>query len=393
MAVRDLLNTSDCRLGDFIFPLFVYESENVYERSLTSGFMNKSKVYHKRLEESLERLIDFDISQILLFGVPKQRNPNGDLSSAKRGIIQNSIRKIRENFGNNFTIFSDVCLCQYNTSGHCGILSNKTGNNSGIKGKKSYDIEIDNDKTLESLGRVSLSLCDSGTDFIAPSAMMDGQVLYLRRLLNNHGYEHVKILSYSAKHNSCLYSPFRNNNYLSSGFIDKSSYQCSFSNRRESIREILIDVQEGADWVMIKPSLWYMDIIKQARELVDIPIVVQNVSGEYALLKSLMSSAFLKGLPFGDNLSCRKTTSTIPRVNGSNQGGSFRSIQDSQKQSLTDLGRFDDTRITSNFGGNIVYEIDSVAKFILSLKRAGADKIITYFLLDLINDSRTHASG
>ena len=355
--------------------------------------MNKSKVYHKRLEELLEYLIDLDISQILLFGVPKRRNLNGDLSSAKRGIIQNSIRKIRENFDANFTIFSDVCLCQYNTSGHCGIVSNKTSNNTAIKGRKSYDIEIDNDKTLESLGRVSLSLCESGTDFIAPSAMMDGQVLYLRRLLNNHGFEYVKILSYSAKHNSCLYSPFRNNNYLNSGFIDKSSYQCAFSNRRESIREILIDVKEGADWVMIKPSLWYMDIIRQARELVDIPIVVQNVSGEYTLLKSLMNSVFLKGLPFCDNLSCRKITSTIQRVNASSQRGSFRSIQDNQKQSLTDLGRLDDTRITSNFSGNVVYEIDSVAKFILSLKRAGADKIITYFLLDLINDSRTHTSG
>jgi porphobilinogen synthase len=352
--------------------------------------MNKSKVYHQRLEELLEHLIDLDISQILLFGVPKRRNPNGDLSSAKQGIIQNSIRKIRESFGNNFTIFSDVCLCQYNTSGHCGIIANKTGNNTGVKGRKSYDIEIDNDKTLESLGRVSLSLCESGTDFIAPSAMMDGQVLYLRRLLNNHGFEYVKILSYSAKHNSCLYSPFRNNNYLHSGFIDKSTYQCSFNNRRESIREILIDVKEGADWVMIKPSLWYMDIIRQARELVDIPIVVQNVSGEYALLKSLMNSAFNKGLPFGDKLYCNKTTSTIPRINGFNQGRRFRSSRDSQIQRQTDLGCFDDTRIASKFGDNIVYEIDSVAKFILSLKRAGADKIITYFLLDLINHNRTH---
>jgi porphobilinogen synthase len=352
--------------------------------------MNKSKVYHQRLEELLEHLIDLDISQILLFGVPKLRNPSGDLSSAKRGIIQKSIRKIRENFGNNFTIFSDVCLCQYNTSGQCGIISNKTGSNTGVKERKSYDIEIDNDKTLESLGRVSLSLCESGTDFIAPSAMMDGQVLYLRRLLNNYGFEYVKILSYSAKHNSCLYSPFRNNNYLKSGFIDKSSYQCSFNNTRESLREILIDVNEGADWVMIKPSLWYMDIVRQAKKLVHIPIVVQNVSGEYALLKSLMNSAFVNGSPYGDRLSCRKTTSTIQRINGSNQEGRFRSNRESQKQSQTDFGRFDDTRIVSKFGENTVYEIDSIAKFILSLKRAGADKIITYFLLDLINDNRTH---
>jgi porphobilinogen synthase len=340
--------------------------------------------------ELLEHLIDLDISQILLFGVPKRRNQTGDLSSAKRGIIQNSIRKIRENFGNNFTIFSDVCLCQYNTSGHCGVISNKASNNNGVKERKSYGIEIDNDKTLESLGRVSLSLCESGTDFIAPSAMMDGQVRYLRRLLNKYGFEYVKILSYSAKHNSCLYSPFRNNNYLKSGFIDKSGYQCSFNNTRESLREILIDVKEGADWVMIKPSLWYMDLIRQARELVDIPIVVQNVSGEYALLKSLMNSAYLKGSPFGGELSCIKITSKIQRINRSNQEGGLRSIRDNQKQSQTDLGRFDDARVGSNFGEHIFFDIDFVAKFILSLKRAGADKIITYFLFDLINDNTTH---
>ena len=383
------MNPSNYRLDDFIFPLFVYENENVYEQSLTSGYMNKSKVYHQRLEELLEHLLDLDISQILLFGIPKRRNLNGNLSSAKQGVIQSSIRKIRSNFGNNFTIFSDVCLCQYNTSGHCGIISNKTGT-TGLKRIKSYDIEIDNEKTLKSLGRVSLSLCESGTDFIAPSAMMDGQVLYLRRLLNNNGFEYVKILSYSAKHNSCLYSPFRNNNYLNSGFIDKSSYQCSFNNRRESLREILMDVKEGADWIMIKPSLWYMDIIRQARELVDIPIVVQNVSGEYAMLKTLMNSEFRNGLSFGDDLSARKTKITRQKVNVSNQEESFKSIRDSLKQSQIDSGDFDNTRYANHLGDKLVYEINPVAKFVLSLKRAGADKIITYFLLDLINNHRTH---
>ena len=265
-----------------------------------SGHMNKSKVYQNKLEDLLEQLTNLGISQILLFGVPKKRNDTGNLAFAKHGVIQDAIRKIRENFGYNFRIFSDVCLCQYNTSGHCGILTRKSSN-SALKRNSNYYTEIDNDKTLGSLGRISLSLCECGTDFIAPSAMMDGQVLYLRRLLNTHGFKHVKILSYSAKHNSCLYSPFRTNNYLRSGFIDKSSYQCSFYNKRESLREILVDIKEGSDWVMIKPALWYIDIVRHARDIVNVPIVVQNVSGEYALLNSTMNQEFINRLNVNNN--------------------------------------------------------------------------------------------
>lgn len=366
--------------------MFVYENENAYRQSLKSGYMNESKVYHQGLVELLEQLIDLEISQILLFGVPKRRNPNGVLSSSKRGVIQNSIRKIKGNFGNNFTIFSDVCLCQYNTSGHCGIMPYKT-TNIGIKRRNSYDLMIDNDKTLQSLGRISLSLCESGTDFIAPSAMMDGQVLYLRRLLDNHGFKYVKILSYSAKHNSCLYSPFRNSNYLNTNFIDKSSYQCSFNNKSESIREILLDVREGADWVMIKPSFWYMDIIRHVRELVNVPLVVQNVSGEYALLRSLVDSVFLKGLSTPTDISPTNSPNRIRRTTGfSKEGGGFRSVQSRLKQSLTDIGHYDNWRNPGDLADNTVYDFDAIGKFILSLKRAGADKIITYFLLDLIKD-------
>jgi len=350
--------------------------------------MNKSKVYHDRFEDLLEQLIDLGISQILLFGVPKKRDENGDLSSAKQGVIQKSIRKIRKNYGNNFRIFSDVCLCQYNTSGHCGILTNKASNRD-IKDYSSLT-EIDNDKTLFSLGRVSLSLCESGTDFIAPSAMMDGQVLYLRKLLNTHGYEHVKILSYSAKHNSCLYSPFRTNNYLKSGFIDKSSYQCSFYNKRESLREILIDIYEGSDWVMIKPSLWYMDIIRHAREIVNVPIVVQNVSGEYALMKSAMNTELFNGVHIGDKNENMRNPLLSKRFLGSNQKINSRSRENRQLQKLSNVKRLAD----DGFGNeNSFHNDDPIATLILLLKRAGADKIITYFLLDLLSkkgiDKRT----
>ena len=185
-----------------------------------------------------------------------------------------------------------------------------------------HEMRIDNDKTLNILGKISLSLCESGTDFIAPSSMMDGQILYLSNLLEKRGFKKVKIMSYSAKHNSCLYSPFRNYNYHNTSFIDKSSYQSNFNNPRESMREILHDVKEGSDWVMIKPSFWYMDLVRLAKNLVDVPLVVQNVSGEYALLKA----------------------------------------------------------------GSKIDPIDQrewIVQYLKSLRRAGADKIISYLMLDL----------
>ena len=176
---------------------------------------------------------------------------------------------------------------------------------------------------MKILGKISLSLSESGTDFIAPSSMMDGQVLYLKKILKNNNFNNVKIMSYSSKHSSCLYSPFRSNNFFKSDFIDKSSYQNSFNNQHESVREILVDVNEGADWVMIKPSYWYMDIVKVVKTYTEKPLVVQNVSGEYALIRAAAEKKWLD-------------------------------------------------------------EIEWCSLSLLSLKRAGADKIISYFIYKLL---------
>jgi porphobilinogen synthase len=373
------LNSLDCKLDDFIFPIFVYEGENAYKQSLASGYMNQSKVYYKNLTDLLERLHLLGVTQILLFGVPKTRNRNGSKSSFKQGVIQSSIRRVKENFGNNFLVLSDVCLCQYNTSGHCGIISDSYSNNQAKK--NSLEIEIDNDKTLYYLGKVSLSLCESGTDFVAPSAMMDGQVLYLRKLLNNHGFRHVKILSYSAKHNSCLYSPFRNNNYLKPGFIEKSSYQSSIYNERESLREILLDIKEGSDWIMIKPSLWYMDIIRRVKAIVNVPVVVQNVSGEYAMMSNILNLMRGKNFPktSDDARNGAISEDLTHRLDFKLNSGSISVKQkQKQKQNLTLSISSKESKITDDYA--------EVCNFLTSLKRAGADKIITYFLLDLLDE-------
>lgn len=306
-------------IKDFIFPLIVYENESAYYKSLKLNYLNNSKVFLKNIDNLIESLLNLGVTNILLFGVPKKRDQIGHESYSDNGVIQTTIKSIRSNFNNKLNIISDVCVCQYNNSGHCGIVNSIKKNETNVYTK----FDIDNDKTLKLLGKISLSLCDSGTDFIAPSSMTDGQVWYLKNLLKNNEFGRIKIMSYSAKHNSSLYAPFRNNNYLKHDVMDKSTYQCSFYNQKESIREIFLDIAEGSDWVMIKPSLWYMDIIRRISTLIDVPLVVQNVSGEYALIKTL---------PKNENLS----------------------------------------------------EREFILFFIKSLKRAGANKIISYFFLDLL---------
>ena len=320
--IKNLLTFLDSIQEDLIFPLFVYEDEHAYKQSLNSGYMNNSKVFSKNLITRFEELAQLKISNLLLFGIPTKRDSLGSESFNKNGVIQRTIQTIRETFDKKFNILSDVCVCQYNTSGHCGITSGfQVAANQPMN-----EMMIENDKTLNILGKISLSLCESGTDFIAPSSMMDGQVLYLSNLMEKSGFKKVKIMSYSAKHNSCLYSPFRNYNYHKNSFLDKSSYQSNFNNLRESMREILYDIREGSDWVMIKPSLWYMDILSIAKNLIEVPLVVQNVSGEYALLK----------------------------------------------------------------GGSKLDKIDQrewIIHYFKSLRRAGADKIISYLVLDLFVES------
>ncbi|MDQ4074082.1 MAG: porphobilinogen synthase [Thermoproteota archaeon] len=280
-------------VNDFIFPVFVYESESSYKKnSKSSSYFGNSKVPFKNINSYFQELINLKIRNVLLFGVPKGRNYLGTESFNKNGVTQNTIRRIKQSFGSRINIISDVCICQYKTVGHCGI-GNNHANGKITNGKQHEKFKIDNDKTLEALGRIAISLCEAGTDFVAPSSMMDGQVLYLKTLLKDLGHDKVKIMSYSAKHNSCLYSPFRKNNFHNPEAIDKSSYQSSYYNYRESLREVLSDVNEGADWIMVKPSFWYMDIMQTIGKISKKTLVVQNVSGEYAMIKAATENKWI----------------------------------------------------------------------------------------------------
>lgn len=221
-------------------------------------------------------LINNGITDILLFGLPCKRDEGGTAAADKSGAVQVATRKIKRDFGSTVNVITDVCVCQYNISGHCGISDNSYGN-------------VDNFKSLALLEKVATSQADSGADCVAPSSMMDGQVDSIRQALDSYGFGAVKIMSYSAKHASSLYGPFRSvafarNNSQDLAF-DKSAYQLPYSNRREAIREIEQDISEGANMVMIKPTLWYLDLVYEVKKMIDVPLVVQVVSGEYLMLR------------------------------------------------------------------------------------------------------------
>jgi porphobilinogen synthase len=223
------------------------------------------------LIDEVQAVLDLGVRAIMLFGIPFYKNKRDGYAFSERGIVQDSVRVVRKHFGNRVAIITDVCLCQYTTHGHCGIV---------VKGK------VDNDKSVRTLAKVATSHAEAGTDMVAPSAMMDGQVKAIREGLDENGFEDVAIISYSAKHASPLYGPFRDIACSQPQFGDRMTYQMSFTNPREAMHEIEEDIREGADIIMIKPAIPYLDLIYQAKKITNLPICAYSVSGEYALIKA-----------------------------------------------------------------------------------------------------------
>ena len=232
----------------------------------------------KNLVGRLETILALHLDKIIIFGMPKLHDSSGSQAWNKKGIVQNTLRTIRENFDKKIQIIADVCVCQYNLSGHCGILN-----------QNNY---VDNDKTLERMSNIALSYAESGADMVAPSSMMDGLVLSIRNKLDDNGFRDTKIMSFS-KHFSCLYSPFRLTAFKKFSKIDKSTYQIGNSNSREILRKIEMDLLEGADIITIKPSLGNLDLIRRIVEMVNCKIAVQHVSGEYAMIKAASRSGLI----------------------------------------------------------------------------------------------------
>ncbi|MEW9031784.1 MAG: porphobilinogen synthase [Planifilum fimeticola] len=267
-VIRSMVRETRLDVTDLIAPLFVVEGENVREE-----VPSMPGVFHfsvDRMEEELSELVDLGIPSVIVFGVPSKKDSVGSEAYAEEGIVQRAIRRIKERHPDLYVI-ADTCLCQYTDHGHCGVVR---------------DGVIVNDESLELLTRTAVSQARAGADMIAPSNMMDGFVRSIRQGLDEAGFEYTPILSYAVKYASSFYGPFREAAHSAPQFGDRRSYQMDPANVREALREAASDVEEGADLLMVKPGLAYMDIICRVRERFDLPIVAYNVSGEYAMVKA-----------------------------------------------------------------------------------------------------------
>jgi porphobilinogen synthase len=268
-AMRDLLQETHLSIKDMVVPLFVQEgiSKNEEIESMPGIFRFSIKTMLKEVEE----IISLGIKAIILFGIPLKKDDFGNNSFVKNGIVQQAIKIIKDTFGDKLVIITDVCLCQYTSHSHCGIIK---------------DNRIDNDYTLNTLAKIALSHAMSGADIVAPSAMMDGQVKTLRDILDKNGYQDTLIMGYSVKQASSFFSPFRDAAHSLPSFGNRQSYQMPFTNSREAHREIISDMEEGADIIMIKPAIPNLDLIYSAKQTSFHPIAAYSVSGEYSMIKA-----------------------------------------------------------------------------------------------------------
>ncbi len=264
--VKEQVGEASLSSDDFIYPIFV--REGIKKKEPIKSLPGQFHYSLNDLGEILEKCESLRIPKILLFGIPKEKDIAGTSAYDWKGIVQEAIRQIKDT--SNLLVFSDVCLCHYTSHGHCGVLSGDG---------------IDCGKTLSLLAKTALSHANAGADFVCPSAMMDGQVAAIKEALGGNGLKDTGIMSYSAKFASSLYSPFREA-VLSSFKGDRRTYQLDFHSGSQALKEIELDIQEGADIVMVKPALPYLDIISQASKNFDTPLAAYQVSGEYALLKS-----------------------------------------------------------------------------------------------------------
>lgn len=266
-AIRAMVRETVLNVNDFIYPIFVVEGENIKEEipSLKGN-------YHwslDRLPEVIKEVEEAGVKGIILFGIPEEKDEIASSAFAEDGIVQRAVRKVKK-IAPDLYVITDVCMCQYTSHGHCGIIN---GN------------RIENDPSLVYLAKIALSHAKAGADMVAPSDMMDGRVKAIRDILDENNLEHVAIMSYSAKYASAMYGPFRAAANSAPSFGDRSTYQMDPANGREAMREIEADIEEGADIVMVKPAMLYLDVIKEGTMTYNMPMAAYNVSGEYAMIK------------------------------------------------------------------------------------------------------------
>lgn len=273
--IRELVSQTQLLARNLIMPYFIIEGKN--KKEPIEAMPGVYRLSLDNLIKDINEIKKLGIKAVLLFGICRRKDEKGRESYNKNGLVQRAIKAIKKEI-KDMVVISDVCLCGYTFHGHCGIIKKVN--------RKTMDYGlIDNDATLKVLAKVALSQAEVGVDFVAPSAMMDGQVRAIRETLDKNGFKEVGILAYSAKYASNFYGPFREALDSSPKFGDRKSYQMDFRNSDEALREIEEDIKEGADMVMVKPALAYLDIMAKAKEIFKVPLVAYNVSGEYSLVK------------------------------------------------------------------------------------------------------------
>lgn len=273
--LRKMVRETRIDPSSLVYPMFVMEGSNKKEEIPSMPGQYRYSV--DRMEEKLAKLQKAGVNSVMFFGIPEHKDEMGSGAYAEDGIVQKAFRKAKETALELYLI-GDVCMCEYTSHGHCGILCGQ---------------EVDNDKTLEFLAKTALSQVQAGADMVAPSDMMDGRVAAIRRMLDQNGYSHTPIMSYAVKFASCFYGPFRDAAGSAPAFGDRKSYQMDYHNRREAIKEAMLDVEEGADILMVKPAMAYGDLIREVKDRTSLPLASYSVSGEYAMVKAAALAGFV----------------------------------------------------------------------------------------------------
>ena len=273
--IRKMVRETRISKDSLIYPMFFEEGENIFEE--IESMPGQYRMSIDRCDNVIKELLESGVKSVILFGIPGHKDESGSEAYHDHGIVQEAIRYIKKKYPEVY-IIGDVCMCEYTSHGHCGILK---GN------------DIDNDSTIKYLAKIALSQVEAGADMVAPSDMMDGRVSEIRKLLDANGYKNIPIMSYSAKYASAFYGPFRVAADSAPAFGDRKTYQMDVHNIREAIKEVYDDVAEGADIVMVKPAMSFLDVVAKVKEITDIPVAAYSVSGEYAMVKSAAKNGFI----------------------------------------------------------------------------------------------------
>jgi porphobilinogen synthase len=276
-TIRRMVRETALSVDDLIYPLFVKHGRG--EREPIASMAGHYRVSIDELVKEAQEVWSLGIPAMILFGIPERKDEMGSEAYSRDGVVQRAVAAVKERIPE-LLVITDVCLCQYTDHGHCGIIK---------------DGQVDNDATLEFLSRIALSHAQAGADLVAPSDMMDGRVRAIREILESEGFKDTGILAYAVKYASSFYGPFREAADSAPKFGDRKSYQMDAANAREAIKEALLDVEEGADIIMVKPAMSYLDIIHQIRSRIELPVAAYSVSGEYAMVKAAGQKGWIEG--------------------------------------------------------------------------------------------------